>query len=284
MAGSNKDVRKSERLNKPEGKEEKEEKDYVLPPPLHLVEKGKTSTPQKSISDEESNLNKDISEMEKSIQETEKQLVEIGNKKRVQMKKDKLQQMKKKLDRSQKKLKAAEEARRPVTVTILSDSMAKHVTGVRDTIIQSFPGATISKLQQFIASKKASINYKYTILLIGTNDIPSHRSVGEIMSFYENLITFIKSNSNTKLIVSAIIPRPCDLKYDPSERRVKDMNRELKSLFKRRKLQFVHTYIFVLNNRPIRSLFAVNDGGLHLNLESIRKLRHFFNNTVAHLK
>lgn len=163
--------------------------------------------------------------------------------------------------------------------------MAKHVTGVRDTIIQSFPGATISKLQQFIASKKASINYKYTILLIGTNDIPSHRSVGEIMSFYENLVTFIKSNSNTKLIVSAIIPRPCDLKYDPSERRVKDINLELKSLCKRRKLQFLHTYrIFLSNNRPIRSLFAVNDGGLHLNLEGIRKLRHFFINTVAHLK
>ena len=47
-------------------------------------------------------------------------------------------------------------ARRPLTVTILSDSMAKHVTGVKNTAIQSFPGATISKLQQLIATKKAS--------------------------------------------------------------------------------------------------------------------------------
>lgn len=176
-------------------------------------------------------------------------------------------------------------ARRPLTITILSDSMAKHVTGVRNATIQSFPGATISKLQQLIATKKASISYKYTILLIGTNDVPSRRSIGEIMSFYENLVTFIKSNSNTKLIISAIIPRPCDIRQDPSERRVKDMNYELKALCKRRNLQFLHTYrIFLSHNRPIRSLFAVNDGGLHLNLEGVRKLRQFFVNTVAHLK
>lgn len=163
--------------------------------------------------------------------------------------------------------------------------MAKHITGIRNTSVQSFPGATISKLQHLIATKKASISYKYTILLIGTNDIPSHRSIGEIMSSYENLITFIKTNSNTKIIISAIIPRPCDMRFDPSERRVKDINRELKILCKRRKLQFLHTYrIFLSYNRPIRSLFAVNDGGLHLNLEGVRKLRQFFVNSVAHLK
>ena len=41
------------------------------------------------------------------------------------------------------------------------------------------------------------------------------------MSFYEDLVTFIESNSDTKLIISAIIPRPWDLKHDASERRVK---------------------------------------------------------------
>ena len=105
-----------------------------------------------------------------------------------------------------------------VYYTILSDSMAKHVTGIRHTVVQAFPSATISRLQRLIECQKASIDFKYTILLIGTNDIDSSRTVGEIMSYYENLVTSIKSHSSTKIIISAIIPRPCDLPVDPTER------------------------------------------------------------------
>lgn len=163
--------------------------------------------------------------------------------------------------------------------------MAKHVSGINHTTIQPFPGATISRLQNKITSHRASINFKYTILLIGTNDIDSSLSVEEILSLFENLVTFILSRSNTNLIISGIIPRPCDLKFDPTESRVKHFNKELKSLCIRRKLQFLHTYrVFLHKNKPIRSYFAVNDGGLHLNAEGTRKLRLFFINTVAHLK
>ena len=59
------------------------------------------------------------------------------------------------------------------------------------------------------------------------------------MSYYNDLITTIKSRSSTKIIVSAIIPRPCDLTVDPSEKRVKNMNKELKKMCKRRHLQFL---------------------------------------------
>ena len=107
--------------------------------------------------------------------------------------------------------------------------MAKHVGDLRHTDLQPFPGATISRLQYKIATHQASINYKYTILLIGTNDISSSLSVGEIMSYYENLVTFIKLRSTTILIISAIIHRPCDLRSDPTESRVKQVNKELKS-------------------------------------------------------
>lgn len=75
------------------------------------------------------------------------------------------------------------------------------------------------------------------------------------------------------------------MKYDPLESRVKQINKQLKALCDRRKLQYLHTYrIFLHNNHPIRSLFAVKDGGLHLNAEGTRKLRDFFINTVAHLR
>ena len=83
-------------------------------------------------------------------------------------------------------------------------------------------------MQRKIKSKEASINYKYTILLVGTNNIPTSRTIEEIMSYYNDLITTIKFRTSTRIIVSAIIPRPCDLPEDPDERRVKDMNKALK--------------------------------------------------------
>ena len=170
-------------------------------------------------------------------------------------------------------------------MTILSDSMAKHISGINHTTVQAFPAATLSRLQSKILSHKASIDYKYTILLIGTNDIASSLSVGQLLSLFENLITVIRSRSNTKLIISAIIPRPCDLHIDPTESKVKSVNKELKILCKRRHIQFLHTFrIFLHNNKPIRSYFALNDGGLHLNREGTRRLRLFFINVVAHLK
>ena len=48
------------------------------------------------------------------------------------------------------------------------------------------------------------------------------------MSYYNDLITIIKSKYSTNIIVSAIIPRPCDLEKDPTEKRVKKMNIEFK--------------------------------------------------------
>ena len=121
--------------------------------------------------------------------------------------------------------------------------MAKFVKKIRNTVVQSFPGINITQLNELIKNKKASINYKYTILLVGTNNIDNRsRSVVEIMSYYNDLITTVKSRSSTKIIVSAIIPRPCDLTVDPSGKRVKNMNKELKKMCKRRHIQFLHTF------------------------------------------
>ena len=64
--------------------------------------------------------------------------------------------------------------------------------------------------------------------MVGTNDIPSKMKVGELLSFYENLVNHIRSHSNTNLIIAALIPRPCDLSFDPNESRVKYLIRSLK--------------------------------------------------------
>lgn len=174
--------------------------------------------------------------------------------------------------------------RQPFGVTIIGDSMIKHIHSIDYTTIQSFPGATISRLQGKIQSHQASIFSEYTIVHIGTNDIPSSLTSDEIISLYENLITFIRSHSGTKIIISSIIPRPCDLPSKTAESRLKIVNRQLESLCLRRKVQCLKTYrIFLKYGKPIRSLFAVKDGGLHLNLEGSRRLRQFFINTITHL-
>ena len=67
------------------------------------------------------------------------------------------------------------------------------------------------------------------------------------MSYYNDLITTIKSRSSTKIILSAIIPRPCDLTVDPSEKRVKNINKELKKMCKRRLYSFyIHSECFFI--------------------------------------
>lgn len=151
--------------------------------------------------------------------------------------------------------------------------------------MQVFPGASISRLQHKIQTNRASLHFKFTILFVGTNDLASSLETEEIASLYNNLVTYIQSKSNTKIIVCGILPRPCDLSTDPNEKRVKDMNKQLIHLCKKRKLQFLHTYRpFLRNNKPIRSYFAVKDGGLHLNLEGSRRLRMFLINAINHLK
>ena len=107
--------------------------------------------------------------------------------------------------------------------------------------MQVFPGANFTKIYNILRSHRASINFKHTILAVGTNDVPSKLKIGETMSLYENLVNQIRSHSDTNLIIAAIIPSPCDLQSDPKENRVKSLNKELELLCKRRKLTFLHT-------------------------------------------
>lgn len=90
--------------------------------------------------------------------------------------------------------------------------------------MQCFRGDTIALIQNKISSHQASINFKHTIIHVGTNDIPSRLQADVIMCSYENLIMFVRSKSYTNLIISAIIPRPCDLPSDSAETCLKAVN------------------------------------------------------------
>ena len=79
-------------------------------------------------------------------------------------------------------------------MTLISDSMAKYVENIPHVTVQPFPGVNITTLQHIIRKSNASINYKYTILLVGPNNIEDRFcTVDEIMSYYNDLVTTIRS-------------------------------------------------------------------------------------------
>jgi lysophospholipase L1-like esterase len=144
----------------------------------------------------------------------------------------------------------------------------------------AFPGINIARPSariqnaHFLMSKP----YKpYTIIHVGTNDINSREyySVYEIISFFNNLITLIRSIiPQTHIVFSSILPRPCD--YLDTSAKVKQINKLLEGQCKERNCQFIHSCRpFFKFGKPVHSLFAVKDKGLHLNLEGTRLLRRF---------
>ncbi|KAL4230416.1 hypothetical protein ACF0H5_010798 [Mactra antiquata] len=130
---------------------------------------------------------------------------------------------------------------------------------------------------------KFLISRPYTIIHVGTNDIAQdNMSVDNILSQFSSLIVLIRRLSRTKIIISSILPRPIDLFF--TETKIKELNKRLKIKCKERGVQFVASFhTFLKNAKPVKELYAVRDGGLHLNYESTNKLRSEFVNTISHL-
>ena len=161
--------------------------------------------------------------------------------------------------------------------------MAKYVTNIRETDVRSFPGMTISQLTSKISNGCLNLNYENVIVHVGTNDVNSY-SAGEISSLYSNLITILKANvdSSTNVFISSILPRPVD--FDSTGSKVKEINVSLEDDCKKRKVKFLKSFRpFLKVNQLRRELFAIKDGGLHLNLEGTRRLRQFFINAIVHM-
>ena len=168
-----------------------------------------------------------------------------------------------------------------IKVAILSDSIAKYVTGIRQAEVIAFPGINFSRLTRQIEKNPKLVEKKFTIIHVGTNDIKNY-TIEEMLSFFNNLITLIRSMSSTTIVFSSILPRPVDA--DETGEKVKEVNLRIKQKCKDRNVQFLHSFRpFLKYGKPIRELFAVRDGGLHLNNEGTRLLRSFFINTVSHL-
>lgn len=156
--------------------------------------------------------------------------------------------------------------------------------GIWFTRVHAFPGINLVRLTTKIQRDPSLVNKPFTIIHVGTNDVNSHDklSVDQILSYFNNLITVIRSISSTHIVFSSILPRPVD--YSQTSSKVKLLNQRLEAKCKERHCQFIHSYRpFFYCGKPNLDVFAVRDGGLHLNFEGVRLLRNFFIRTVAHL-
>lgn len=167
--------------------------------------------------------------------------------------------------------------------TILSASIPKYVTDINGCSVQAFPGATIGRLSNLVANGTVNLKHiDFLIIHVGSNNIAIHQSVNQIISFYGDLIHYIKCKTSAQIVFTSILPRLCD--FHQTERMVTKVNAELKSLCKRKHISFSNIYrSFLYKNKPDPSLFAPKDH-LHLNFSGTALLRKKFINIIKHLR
>lgn len=170
-------------------------------------------------------------------------------------------------------------------VTIISDSIAKYISGIDGCVTQPFRGDTIAKLTNRLQYHEADLeSFDYVIFHVGTNDIGNRASAKHIISDYGNLIGVCrKVKPSINIVVSAILPRPIDHKItDPV---IREVNSYLnKFMSKDMNFKFVCSYKpFTHGGKVKTELFAKRDGGLHLNSEGSNRLKHFLIKVITHL-
>lgn len=131
---------------------------------------------------------------------------------------------------------------------ILADSIGQHIQSkVIKTDCESFPGCKISNLNQKLLNNEITISgFKVIVLIIGTCDIsnkyvwktclntgllPEHtpKAINTIIQDYRSLLTTISNiNSEAKIVLCSILPRPFD--YTRNKLYLKNLNKELELL------------------------------------------------------
>ncbi|XP_053409046.1 uncharacterized protein LOC128559928 [Mercenaria mercenaria] len=210
------------------------------------------------------------------------QLREAETEKRRLTKIKQKEDLRKELRQKQEEIKQLKDCRK---VVIVGDSIIKHIPPIEGVTVKSFPGATIGKLHYLLEKGFLSLKgFSYIILHVGTNNIARNCSVSDMLADFTNLLAKIRKISpEIHIIVSAILPRPVDIKV--TEKKIKEFNLMLDTqLSKDLKFKFIKSYRPFLHCGEIKlHFFARLDGGLHLNLEGSARLGHFFHRVISTL-
>ena len=114
------------------------------------------------------------------------------------------------------------------------------------------------------------------IFHVGMNTVAQRASFEQITSDYVNLIKACRRiNPNIKIVTSAIIPGPVDHNVtDPIIQKINSYLQE--SLSNEFKFKFTFSYKpLLMLEKSEENFMLFGDGGLHLNMEGINKLRFF---------
>ena len=130
--------------------------------------------------------------------------------------------------------------RRKTTVTILGDSIIKHIkakhvkSNDNKVFIKSFSGSTISQMHHYA---KPSLEYNPDIIILhcGTNDLRSGKNADEIANDVINLASVIKTKEND-IIISSITTRS-----DKLQKKALDVNKTLQQLCTTKAIDFMVT-------------------------------------------
>lgn len=164
---------------------------------------------------------------------------------------------------------------------LIGSSIIKYVRYLPNTDVKSFPGTTVKRLTKAIDDLIAIVaGYRLIIILVGTNDLHSS-TVQQFIIDYSKLLDIVKFYSQTsQIIVSGLIPRPCD--FETHGQKLKQFNKNLEELCMGRNIKFVKSFRpFLHKGKPIDKLFAKRDK-LHLNQEGTFRLRNFMKKVISH--
>lgn len=96
-------------------------------------------------------------------------------------------------------------------ITVIGDSILRGV-GFPNAYVQVCPGVTTARLARKIRNGVVSVwGWSIIILHVGTNDIDSPLTESDIIADFELLIAEVRwRNPAALLLISGIMPRPCD--------------------------------------------------------------------------
>jgi hypothetical protein len=160
-------------------------------------------------------------------------------------------------------------------VTIIGDSMTKHINGRKlskshKVTSKSFSGATIEDLEHHV---KSSLKYKpdYFIIHAGTNNLRKD-SPKEMKKKLDKLVSGFKTElPNVDIAISSVMRRSDNPALNS---KILEVNNILKTYCEQNHFDFI-------NNDNIREQF-LNTGGLHLNPRGIQTLASNFRNYLTY--
>jgi len=166
---------------------------------------------------------------------------------------------------------------------LLGDSILRFVGNINNTQVLAYPGMGLIKMEVLIRNNKVpEINNKKMIIIhLGTNDASKKSvTVPTMMDMTDELITAIRDKAPfAKIVISHIIPRPCD--FAKSNSKIMEYNKAVHARASLWGISTIPTYeTLQYEGKPIETFFLHRDK-LHLSDTGIPRVRMALSKGIA---